>query len=812
MPPRRFYQYNGPVAAKFDLHLTPFYRIKGLERPQYPGLLVSAPPKRAARGREDDRLIVYLSFSGNTPFTVGEYKQIAEQMAQHFYANPGSLTAALRSTVESLNQVLVERNLRTTGKGQYLIGRAILGVLRESQLVLAQCGPTHVFHLSGGQSHPIHDPQISGKGLGIGQSIPLHFAQADLHPGDLLVLCAALPGEWEGALLAEVKPTAEALRRRLVSLTNEDLNAILVQVAPGRGALGILPGNQGPSSAPAQGQPPTEAPSKAPASSQPATPAAVRPPSSQVESGQPASRFTRLLAGVEAGAQPEAPEATAEAPAKAAVPAAAAQPVAPPPSAPAQVPSRPNRFITPSAPGELPELRRRRSSPQGQQTYRSLARLLHTLRGFGQRAAQALKSFLPHLLPNLDDESGRIPGTSLAFIAVAVPILVVMVAFIVYKRLGQTGEYTDNFNKAIAAAENASVQTDPLDVRRGWETTLYFVNAAETYQVTQDSETLRQEAQAALDNLDEIVRLDFHPAIINGLSRTIQVSHMAATDSDLYLLNSARGNVMRAFLTSQGYEIDTSFKCDPGSYAGGTVGPLIDIAALPKVNDQNAAVLAMDANATLLYCAPNADPVAVALAAPELGWQGIASFVLDPDAKTLYVLDPPANAVWVYAGNFGSFPNLPTLFFGAQVPQNMNTAIDLAANGDELYLLFKDGHVTSCTLSQIDVVPTRCTDPVTFVDSRPGQQSGKQISDAVFSQITFAPPPDPSLYLFEPLTQAIYRFSPQTDSLTLQGQFQASEDQRKLMTGSNATAIAISPNRYLFLSLGSQIYYATDVP
>ena len=45
------------------------------------------------------------------------------------------------------------------------------------------------------------------------------------------------------------------------------------------------------------------------------------------------------------------------------------------------------------------------------------------------------------------------------------------------------------------------------------------------------------------------------------------------------------------------------------------------------------------------------------------------------------------------------------MFFGDQVPQNMNTAIDLAANDADLYMLFQDGHVTSCPLTRYDVVP-----------------------------------------------------------------------------------------------------------
>ncbi len=167
------------VTANFDLNLLPLYRIKGQEWPQLPGLLVMEPPRRAARGREDDRLVIYLTFSGNDPFSFNEYNQTATQMAQRFYQTAGSLTSAIRAVAETLNQSLVDRNLRTTGKGQYIIGRLILGVLRGSQFVFAQCGPTHVFHLTGKETRQIHDTQISGRGLGIGQATPLYFAQLD---------------------------------------------------------------------------------------------------------------------------------------------------------------------------------------------------------------------------------------------------------------------------------------------------------------------------------------------------------------------------------------------------------------------------------------------------------------------------------------------------------------------------------------------------------------------------------------------------------------------------------------------------------
>ena len=61
--------------------------------------------------------------------------------------------------------------------------------------------------------------------------------------------------------------------------------------------------------------------------------------------------------------------------------------------------------------------------------------------------------------------------------------------------------------------------------------------------------------------------------------------------------------------------LDTAFNCQPGSYGGYQVGPMIDLLALPKVNALNASVLGIDATGTLLYCAPDQVPQAIPLPA-----------------------------------------------------------------------------------------------------------------------------------------------------------------------------------------------------
>jgi len=837
------------VAAAFDLNLLPFYRIKGQEWPQLPGLLAMVPPRRTARGREDDRLIIYLTFSGNDPLSSSEYNQTATQMAQRFYQTAGSLTSAIRTVAQTLNLSLVDRNLRTTGKGQYIIGRLILGVLRGSQFVVAQCGPTHVFHLTGKETRQVHDVQISGRGLGIGQATPLYFAQLNLNPGDQLVLSADLPSGWEAALLGEHLVSPDSLRRELLSITGDDLNAILVQAQAGKGNLNILkalpapaPDAAGPDHQPdsveqaARPAPGAAAPEHQPDSVEQAAKHAPAPaalqhsaptptparPTSQVESGRPASRFARLLAGsgtnAPAGApKPETPPQNAETPVTKSRPRlqnVPAQPVRRPVPVSTTTVSRSaaqtGRFVSSRTTGELPEIMRPPARRQG--VYRGLAKVIQGIRVGTQKISEGLIKFLPKLLPNPKEGESEVGGSSLAFLVIAIPLIVVTIAGLVYTRSGRATQYQENYNMALGQAAQAHGQTDPTEVRRAWDSTLYYLDLADHYQVTQDSLNLRQEAQTALDNLDSIVRLDFRPVIDEGLSHTVQINRMAATNTDLYLLDASRGSVMRAALGSQGYEIDTGFECGPGLYDTTNVGNLIDIEALQMSNIYNARVMAIDASGTLLYCGFNMQPVAVPLGPPPLGWQGISAFALDMDGKYLYVLDPPGNTVWVYQGDFGKFINSPTMFFGQQVPQNMSTSIDLAANNSDLYLLFEDGHITACPASHFEGVPLRCTDPVTFVDNRPERQPGPEITDAIFNQISFAAAPDPLLYLLEPLTRAVYSFSPRSASLELRGQFRASVEQSNTLFNGPATAMTISPNRYIFFSIGYQVFFATNVP
>jgi hypothetical protein len=207
--------------------------------------------------------------------------------------------------------------------------------------------------------------------------------------------------------------------------------------------------------------------------------------------------------------------------------------------------------------------------------------------------------------------------------------------------------------------------------------------------------------------------------------------------------------------------------------------------------------MGMDGGGNLLLCQPGEAPKAIQPAPPQTGWGSPTAFTYD--LGDLYILDPKTNAVWIYRDL--QLDQQPHLFFGEQIPQ-MSDVADLTVNGEDLYLLHSDGHLTTCQYSGLAQSPTHCEDPAIFVDTRQGRQNGPLILDARFSQILYTQPPDPSIYMLDSIHQSIYHFSLR---LTMQRQFR---DQNVFPSGENAGAFTITSNRLVFIAVGGQIYSA----
>ncbi len=791
----------------FDLNILPLHRLNGQEMTNLPGLLALAPSRKAARERMQDSLVLYFMLSGNARVEAHEIEEWLQNAAHQFYQWRGSLTAAMRKAAESLNTALLERNLSTTGRGQYALGLLVIASTREARCTLLLSGPAHAVWISEGQSRHFHDPALSGKGLGSSQSLRPYFSQVELHHNDLLVLSGKFPKEWEADLMNERPPASLEASYRKLMFAKGDLHAALIQAQSGRGNITLLrPANSPISSSPISA-PPISAPPfpNSPTSSPPSEkkppsladfPAHVIQPSAYaipprteslptpteekatVRSFPPSiPRAKSVDIKIEAASKEEKPPAKAESDAQA------------------------SSSLTEAKPGAHAEAAR--------QMAKAVVKGIRTGRRVNERLGDLLRRFVPRIIPNTDSTQAlTIPTYAMVFMAIIIPVLVVTIATVVYLRFGQSVQYDELYRQALAVRAQAVSEADPIRQRDLWNQVLSYVDQAERYRETDESRLLRSEAQSNLDALMGVLRLEFIPSFTGGLGGSTQISRMAASESDLYMLDAEGGNILHASFTGRSLQFDSAFNCQPGTYAGYQVGTLVDIAALPKVNTIGATVMGLDTGGTLLYCAPGQIPQAVPLPPlPNTNWVRITAFALDNDR--LYVLDAGARAVWVFPGKDSAFLDAPYFFFGNQIP-NIENAIDLAVNGDDLYLLHSDGHLSTCTFSRVNGVPTRCQDPAPFVDNFPAHQDLALFAQAHFTQIALTSPPNVVLLLLDSENRNVYRFSPR--SLELQNMITGFAGKANPFQAGPFTAMTVSPNYVLYVAIGNQVYFTTSLP
>jgi len=137
----------------------------------------------------------------------------------------------------------------------------------------------------------------------------------------------------------------------------------------------------------------------------------------------------------------------------------------------------------------------------------------------------------------------------------------------------------------------------------------------------------------------------------------------------------------------------------------------------------------------------------------------------------------------------------------------MEYAIDMSVKGNDLYLLFADGHLASCTYSLLDTVPTRCINPAQLIDPHPAAGGGNNFGQALFTEMHISTPPDSALLLLAPDTQAIFRFTPR--SFSLQNQL---HPLKGTVPDGSLTAMASNPGHLLFIAQGDKVYMVADIP
>ncbi len=743
--------------SSLDLNVLSLSRQVGKNQADLPGVRVSMSPRRPARGRKNDRVIFFLSFKEPHPFSRELIDQLLETLEKAYYSTPGSVTSTMRNMVDDLNELILKHNLRRAGRGDQVVASFSIIVVRDDHLYMSQSGPGHGFLLTAGKVEHIYDAQAAGRGLGIGRNPVAYLFQAPLSIGTLLVITSKVPKGWNAATLEDAfGQQLKILQRRFLGQAEEDFKAVVVETESGQGDIKLIRTQKQLEEVPVvrskerRSKPARKPRSKPKTDSQTWTPVEI--PSDPVL---------------------EAPD-----------------PVSPPiittPVDPGQTQPADTKTTDKEQPSSRRIIRSTRSTVSGG--------LLGFFSLLGS-ASRSVRSLLGRILPG--EEIFTISTGFMALTAIAVPLIVVAIAGLVYTKIGRAQQFEVYYSQAENIAQTARIEPDSNNRHEAWETTLAYLSLAEEYKSSPESKALRQEAMEALDSLDEVIRLDFNSAIAGSLSDEIRIIQMVATEQDLYMLDEKSGNVYHASLKGEHYEKDIRFKCGPGAYGSIDVGKIVDIAALPRPTEENAELVALDGKGNLLYCIPEDNPLVIPLVPPDNYWGSPSAITVENDK--LYVLDPATNAIWYYVGDENyQFRDAPYFFFMEQVPL-LQDAIDLAVDRNDLFVLYKDGHTTICTFSYDRENPTSCEDPAIYTDSRQGKESGPTIANVFFSLIQHTQPPEPSLFYLDRSNQAIYHFSIRLNLVQL---YQPQVD----FPQGPVTAVAVSSTRAIFLAKDNKVY------
>jgi len=765
------------MANRFNLNVLPISRQLGKMAPNLPGLMISSPPRRSPRRRSQEKLILHLHLEGNAPLSDSALEQLLTKLTEVYFQTEGSITSALRNVTDVLNKYLLDRNYRAASRGLKAVGYLTEIVLREDRILYAQCGPSHVYQMIPDQVRDLRDPDLSGSGLGVGKSFKVRYHQINLLPNQLIIITPKSPPTWTENLLKNLprmKPAA--IIQRLLHKVDENFEAVLFFPQIGEGDARIIEPNWelgvGSLELPELETDPESLSETIPdIKSEPDIPVS---PIQILEDEEPGD----LPAEISKEKEPTAPETVDFKRPK---------------------PAKKSDLAAQLASGLEPAISGIRKS----KAWSSLSQAGSSLAVFFNKIWQFLLGLISKMLP--DDQILDLPSWSLSLIAVLVPLVMVVFGSVFYIQRGRNQLYQEHYSTAQTLLALANTQEGSPDYYQTVLQAMDEITSARGYQQTDEVEELFQMIRLELDTLDRVTRLNYQPLFSRGLGADVTISKIVVTAwNDLYMLNADLGTVIWAQSNPDGYRIVDDFTCGPidGHI---TVGPLVDIIPLPTSQEDQATILGIDQNHTMLFCYADLSetPVIFEDTSYTLGRGPAKAISMSSSAPyNLYILDPEKRAIWIeyQSQNYHEGSE----YFGAIDSPEMADAIEIATNGSELFILHGDGYITKCVTERADSDPN-CTTPFEFTDPRQGLEAGAFFSGASFNSFKIKGSPGMAVYFLDSEEQALYRFSTQ---LEYQEQFRPLDG----VIDKPATAFAITMSDRAFLAVDDQVYTAQLLP
>ncbi|MDO9085489.1 MAG: hypothetical protein Q7U53_04690 [Anaerolineaceae bacterium] len=778
-------------------------------------------------------MIRFTPFRKLSPDETTTIDLLVSQTSEKYYKTKGPITTASKLAGDFFNECLNRINVSKNNQAP-IIGSLHFLVLNKDDLYFLHAGGATSFLFSKTTFEKFEDRTYGIEGIGIGKSVHFRFFHAKVTPNVRVVLSTRPPKTWTTeALLSDQRLSISHLRRALIHLSQDDFEAIIIQLRPGNGSVHQLRLDSSELSTSDESEKDQEiaVESSIDSKSDLQLETIEKPLQNTPEIRKKEEKeFLELIKnmnysdsisdsqeiqidnydqGDQVGQtdlqQLDFFEQHIS--------------VSSPEGETTQVKEKSEGLFISGEKWQAntPEKKKiSRRKERGNES-KGFAIFLLRSRSFIYRINEKYRNFTSRIRNSFlklfnsssvesENDPNSLSPSSMLMIAILAGVFVSAIGITVYLQSGIGSQQKELIANANLLVSDALDESDSQNQILMYDEAMRLVIESENYGKSDSVDQLKQFIQLELDKLQGVTRIEVQSTILGGLDRRIQISRMGINpNGDLYALDSGTGRVIRMIATRPDYVVDTTFNCGPGKYDEIIVDSLIDIEPVNFPNRLNTSLIAIDTRGNLLLCIPGSEPVGIQLKRSDMNWGEIKSIAFN--GFNLYVLDigDKTRDIYRFKSNDYAFDLNPESIFASNIPENLAGSNDIAVSQDELFLIHANGQLTRCNLFG-GSTQSSCENNIGYGVIMDGKtrENISVLSGTQFDQVYLTLPPDPSIYFQDVIGKSIYHFSM---ALNMQQQIRPNLNNKPLDLTSELTSFAVSPNGIVHFAYGNQIYF-----
>ncbi len=334
--------------------------------------------------------------------------------------------------------------------------------------------------------------------------------------------------------------------------------------------------------------------------------------------------------------------------------------------------------------------------------------------------ANGLRNIFRMLLPGTgDQQSARQAGTQaqrnapsaaswklLRNIAIAIPILVILIVTVSYLQKGRIREA--EYNEFVTTAQQKFEQAQAVDTTAALglmtEAEAALVKAEEINQDQPEIAELRQQMAEEADRIGNVHRLYYMPQLRQYADAGTSLNSIIVQGLDVYVMDAGNDRIFHHKLDDLGEALlpddeTTVMMTSRGQVIEDvTVSELLGITWMPTGGNRQTSDLVILNSTGLLEYNPNWGITTSTLGGGE---SLVRPTAVDSFFGNFYVLDPQANTLVRYLPTHDGYSLPPESYFPTDLPLNLTNAVDLTIDG-AIYVLYQDGRIEKYLSGQLD--------------------------------------------------------------------------------------------------------------